>query len=133
MRAEIRGRRVAQGESVLAVANRSCQLCNFELFFEQLNRWQGKKLNDFALCLVAPTTENRTVAPKRAQRTAEPGEFANFLAVSYAGCSPSAGGAATGSAGASTGSAETTGSCSGATSTAGLGVGSGVGSALGVI
>ena len=59
----------------------------------------------------------------------KPGEFANFLAVSYAVCSPSAGGgSATGSAGASTGSAETTGSCSGATSTAGLGVGSGFGS-----
>jgi len=58
----------------------------------------------------------------------KPGEFADFLAVSYAGCSPSAGGSATGSAGASTGSAETTGSCSGATSTAGLGVGSGFGS-----
>ena len=66
-------------------------------------------------------------------RAAEPGEFANFLAVSYAGCSPPAGGAATGSAGASIGSAETTGSCSGATSTAGLGVGSGVGSTLGVV
>ena len=61
-------------------------------------------------------------------------EFATFLAVSYAGCSPSAGGgSATGSAGASTGSAETTGSCSGAASTAGLGVGSGVGSTLGVV
>ena len=61
-------------------------------------------------------------------------EFATFLAVSYAGCSPSAGGgAATGSAGASTGSAETTGSCSGAASTAGLGAGSRVGSTLGVV
>src|SRR4051794_1836206 len=41
---------------------------------------------------------------RRTNRAAEPGEFANFLAVSYAGCSPSAGG---GSATASTGSAET--------------------------
>ena len=97
-------------------------------FLEKFSEW---------LEAVAPDTENRTVGPKRAQRAdraAEPGEFANFLAVSYAVCSPSAGGgSATGSAGASTGSAETTGSCSGATSTAGLGVGSGVGSTLGVV
>jgi hypothetical protein len=60
--------------------------------------------------------------PQKNGSDGEPTEFANFIAVSYAGCSPWAGGSAT--AGASTGSAETmTGSCSGAPSTAGAGRG----------
>ncbi|MCP3459623.1 hypothetical protein [Bradyrhizobium sp. CCGUVB23] len=117
--------------------------------------WRRGKLNKIATqagraghrksncCIKAGSAAGQTAQ-------AEPGEFANFLAISHADCSPSAGGSPTGSAGASTGSAEmtgscsgsatastgsaeTAGSCSGATSMAGLGVGSAVGSTLGVV